>query len=90
MKRKYKNIKELARAFKCGELSKKEWTLILDNDCSSLRYTGALPDGMDEDSEEADVWLDKKNDEADKLFYGNGYSDLQDACEAAGIPTEWC
>lgn len=90
MNRKYKNMQELANAFASGELSKENYTLILDNDSSSLRYTGPLPDNMDEDSEEADVWRDKKNDEADKLFLGNGYSDLQDACEAAGIPAEWC
>lgn len=54
------------------------------------KYTGPLPDGIAEGSEEAEIWKDRKNDEASSLFEGNGYADLQDACLAAGIPSEWC
>lgn len=87
---KYKNLVELAAAFRSGELNKEHYTLVLDNDSSRLRYIGSLPDGMEENSEAADVWLDEKCDECRAWFRGNGYSDLSDACSAAGIPNEWC
>jgi hypothetical protein len=78
---KYKNLTELAAAFKTGELKKNLYMLQLDNDCSSLRYIG--PIASEED-------LDEKNDECDDWFRGNGYADLKEACEIAGIPCEWC
>jgi hypothetical protein len=85
---KYKNLTKLAEAFKSGEL--KGYKLILDNDNSFLSYVGKLPEGMRRGTEKAEIWLDKKREEADKLYRGNGYSDLQEALEAAGIPCEWC
>ena len=84
MARKYKNLAELANAFKTGELKKNLYILQLDNDCSALRYIGPV-NGEDEDIER-----DRKNDECGEWFEGNGYADLKDACEAAGIPSEWC
>jgi hypothetical protein len=85
---KYKNMMELAEAFRTGELSKEHYTLVLDNDSSSLRYTGPNPN--EEETDEYWMFQDRKNDEAGELFDGNGYADLKDACEAAGIPAEWC
>lgn len=87
---KYKNLTELAAAFRSGDLNRAHYTLVLDNDGSWLRYIGPLPDGVARDSEAADVWLDAKHDECRAWFRGNGYSDLSDACDAAGIPNEWC
>jgi predicted ATP-dependent endonuclease of OLD family len=83
MELKYKNVKELAKAFSRGHL--KDYYLMVDNDMAILRYNGAVPDGEDKDS-----YYDRKNDEARKWYRGNGYSDLVDALEAAGIPSEWC
>ena len=87
---KYKNLVELAAAFRNGELSKEHYTLVLDNDDSFLRYTGPIPEGMKADSLAADIWRDQKCDECNAWFRGNGYADLADACTAAGIPNEWC
>ncbi len=82
---KYQNLMELAVAFKEGKL--KGYTLMLDNDFSSLRYTGSIPEGLNEEEQEA--FTDRKTDEASDLYRGNGYVDIDDACEAAGIPAEW-
>ena len=90
MQPKYKNLIELAEAFRSGELNKEHYTLILDNDSSHLQYTGPLPDGVEEGSEAADAWGDEQYQKCRTLFSGNGYSDIDDACTAAGIPCEWC
>lgn len=90
MTTKYKNLKQLAAAFASGELDRKKYRLILDNDDSFLTYCGPLPRGMKKDSDEAASWRDSKSDEARQWFRGNGYADLLDACEAAGIPSQWC
>jgi hypothetical protein len=87
---KYKNLQQLAAAFASGELDKTKYKLILDNDCSFLNYVGPLPAGMNPDTEEADIWRDEQHEKAHKLFEGNGYRDLLDACLAAGIPADWC
>ena len=87
---KYENLIQLAEAFRTGELSRDHYTLILDNDDSHLRYTAPLPDGVDPESEAADAWMDEQYQKCQSLFRGNGYSDLDDACTAAGIPCEWC
>ncbi len=84
---KYNNLKELAEAFKSGELSRGDWILRLDNDNSSLYWRGEIP--FPEDSDAHTDFFDAKHDEAYEWFRGNGYADLQDACEAAGIPAEW-
>jgi len=87
---KYNSLIDVAAAFASGELKRDEYTLVLDNDTSFLRYCGPLPEGILPDSPEADAWRDRKVDETRTLFRGNGYADLADACEAAGIPSEWC
>lgn len=87
---KYKNMTALAKAFASGKLDRKQYVLVLDNDDSFLRYCGPLPKGVQKDSEAADRWMDEKNDEAQAWFRGNGYADLSQACDAAGIPNEWC
>jgi hypothetical protein len=82
---KYRNLIELAEAFKKGELT--GFVLMLDNDDSFLRYIGPVPQGVSD--VEAETFRDRKTDEADNIFRGHGYSDLEDACKAAGIPSEW-
>ncbi len=82
---KYNNLVELAEAFKRGDLI--GFVLMLDNDDSFLRYTGPVPEGLNND--EAEIYRDRKTDEASDLFRGHGYEDLGDACKAAGIPSEW-
>ena len=85
MARKYETLTDLAAAFKRGELA--GYTLWLDNDCTGLRYTGPVPDGLSED--EGYAYRDRKTDEAREWYRGNGYGDLGEACDAAGIPNEW-
>lgn len=84
-KHKYPTIKDLAAAFASGELDKKQYRLTLDNDDSFLSFIGPVPRGADKD-----CYRDTKNDECRTWFRGNGYRDVLDACEAAGIPSEWC
>lgn len=90
MAKKYKNLKQLAAAFASGELDRKQYKLILDNDSSHLSWCGPLPVGMKKDSDAADAYMDEMDDKAGAMYRGNGYADLQEACEAAGIPCEWC
>lgn len=89
-RRQYKNLKALAEAFASGELDRKQYQLVLDNDCSWLIYVGPLPKGVKRDSKEEWEFRDRMNDECRQWFSGNGYADLLDACDAAGIPAEWC
>lgn len=85
---KYKNLIELAAAYRSGEIKSEEWVLVLDNDSSYLRWNGANPFGRN--TRAAEDFESAKYDEGEKLFRGKGYSDLEDACKAAGIPAEWC
>lgn len=75
---KYTSWEDLINAFRSGELDPKKYTVVMDNDCSWLRYVG---DDMDE--EEAD-------DHAHSLFAGGGYRDIVDVLQAVGISAEWC
>ena len=86
---KYKNMAELAAAFKSGELDAKLYTLQMDNDGSHLKYTGPLPDGVEDGSAAGDAWQEEQDDKVGELFHGQGYADIVDACNAAGIPAEW-
>lgn len=86
---KYKNLTEVKAAFDSGELSRDDWYLALDNDYSALKYCGAYPEGIEEDSPEAELFYDKKNDEGRGMYEGKGYYDLKDMADAAGIPAEW-
>jgi hypothetical protein len=87
--KKYANLGELAEAFRSGELDRNVYSLMLDNDCSSLCYRGPLPEGMDPDSDEYDEFIDEKETECSEWFNGNGVLDIEDACVALGIPCEW-
>ena len=78
---KYKNLKELVAAFNSGELSRDDWSLMVDNDCSSLVWTGPVPEGVDESE-----FCDEKYEQGMKLFRGGGSCDAMEAHEAAGIP----
>lgn len=83
---KYKNLTAVADAFKSGELS--GYKLVLDNDDSFLDWDGK--DNPHEPGTDA-YWefCDNKRDECRDWYRGNGYRDIDAACAAAGIPTEW-
>lgn len=75
----YRTYAELAAAFESGELiNRDDYVLTIDNNCCRLSYIG---NEMDES---------EAYDHCKALFRGNGYSDIVEVCEAAGIPAEWC
>jgi hypothetical protein len=84
-KKKYADLKALAAAFESGELNRKHYKLIVDNDDSFLMYCGPIPKGEDKD-----CYRDRMTDAARDWFRGNGEGDMLDALEAAGIPCEAC
>ena len=82
---KYKNLKELAIAFKSDEL--KGWILMLDNDSTHLSWHGGLPSGIESDTDEADEFYDQKYDEGQKLYDGSkDIYILDQALDIAGVP----
>ncbi|KKN35454.1 hypothetical protein LCGC14_0783570 [marine sediment metagenome] len=81
---KYKNIQELAGAFKSGKL--KDWVLMVDNDSTYLRWNAGLPDGIVDDADEAADFQDKKSDEGEELWDSPEVYILGEALTAAGIP----
>ena len=82
---KYETLTALAIGFRKGDKELKGFKLMLDNDSSHLAWFGDVPD--DEDA--AEVIYDQKLEEGKNLFSaGRGYEDLEEACEAAGIPCE--
>ena len=81
---KYKNIQELADAFKAGEL--KDWVLSVDNDNTSLSWRGVNPHPQDTDASEE--FEEEKYDEAQKLWDSPDVYILDQALSAAGIPNE--
>lgn len=81
---KYKNIQELANAFKAGEL--KGWVLMVDNDWSYLGWRGGLP--YKQDTGEAVAFEDEKYDEGKQLWDSPDVYILDQALAAAGIPNE--
>ncbi len=82
---KYKNIQELADAFKSGDL--KGWTLMVDNDSTHLRWIGEQPD-WHKDEEIAELFQEKKYEEGKVLWDSPKVYILDQALEAAGIPNE--
>ena len=84
---KYKNLKELAEAFKAGKL--KGWVLSLDNDKTSLSWLGGYPDGIEPDSDEGADFEEKKYDEGQELYDGSDDTYiLPQVLDLAGIPNE--
>ncbi len=82
---KYKNLKELAEAFKAGKLE--GWILVVDNDSTHLSWIGPLPDGVENDSDESEEFEDQKYEEGRTLY--DGYKDiyiLDQVLALAGIP----
>ena len=82
---KYKNIEELAVAFKAGEL--KGWVLMVDNDNTYLRWEGEQPD-WNETPAAAEEFQEKKSDEGEELWDSPDVYILDQALSAAGIPNE--
>ena len=83
---KYKNIRELAEAFKSGEL--KDWVLMVDNDSTHLRWTGGRPENIKDDTDEAEDFEEQKYEESKKLWDSPDIYILDQALAAAGIPNE--
>lgn len=81
---KYKNIGELAEAFRCGLL--KGWVLMVDNDSTHLSWTGGIPPTQDAD--EARDFEDDKYEEGKALWDSPDIYILGQALAAAGIPNE--
>lgn len=81
---KYKNIQELADAFKAGLL--KNWVLMVDNDSTYLDWRGKNP--YEPGSVEAENFADAKSDEGERLWDSPEVYILDQALTAAGIPNE--
>ncbi len=81
---KYKNIQELANAFKAGEL--KDWVLMVDNDSTHLSWRGGNP--FPQDTDAADKFEEQKYDESRLLWDSPDVYILDQALTAAGIPNE--
>ena len=81
---KYKNIQELATAFKAGEL--KGWVLMVDNDSTHLDWRGGNP--YEPGSSEDEDFQDEKYDEGKLLWDSPDVYILDQALMAAGIPNE--
>ena len=72
-----------------GKLIKKSWTVIMDNDGGYWQYNGKLPknDMSDEDGE---AWIEAEMRKMeDKYGSPNGYHDVVDILNAAGVPADW-
>ncbi len=83
---KYKNIRELAEAFKSGELQ--GWVLMVDNDSTYLRWNGGgAPDHIKELDKHSE-WEEQKEEEALALWDSPDVYILDQALAAAGIPNE--
>lgn len=82
---KYKNIRELAKGFKSGELD--DWILMVDNDSTHLRWIGERPD-HEKFPEANEEFMDKKYDEGNELWDSPDSYILDQALSAAGIPNE--
>ena len=83
---KYKNIQELANAFKSGQLE--GWILMVDNDSTHLQWVGKIPDGIGPDTEESEAFEEARYDEGKALWSSPDVYILDQALSAAGIPNE--
>lgn len=83
---KFNNIRELAEAFKSGELQ--GWVLIVDNDSTHLQWRGIPPEHIKADTEEAEDFEVQKYDEGKRLWDSPDVYILDQALGAAGIPNE--
>ncbi len=83
---KYKNIQELADAFKAGEL--KGWVLVVDNDSTHLDWRGKNPHSPAHESDAYEGFDDDKYEEGKLLWDSPDVYILDQALAAAGIPNE--
>ena len=81
---KYKNIQELAEAFRCGLL--KDWVLMVDNDSTHLDWRGGNPCILG--SDEYENFDDDKYEGGKLLWDSPEVYILDQALTAAGIPNE--
>lgn len=76
-KGKYKSWAELFLAFRIGEISKNDWTVIIDNDHATLHYVGPIEDLTDEQT---------RYEEGRLLFYYDQPVDVVELLDAFAIP----
>ena len=72
-------------------MSRKEWTLEVDNDAAYLVYVGDPPASVIEDDDKyaVDKWLDEKsNDARTRLFHCDEPVDPVELLKLLGIPAE--
>jgi hypothetical protein len=82
MKRKNIDYGKVMEAVKSGEMARLKAVLVFDNDGG---YWRSSDDSLSDDEFQA------KGEELEEMFgRPNGYADLVDLAQAAGIPSEWC
>lgn len=76
------NYEKTIKDFASGKIDKSKWVVVFDNDSG---YWSCLDDSLSDDQKEA-------AEDAMEKEYGSpdGYQDVVDIAEAAGIPSEWC
>ena len=74
------DYKKVIEDFNNGVIDKSKWVLVMDNDGGFWSYLG-----KDYDNEDKLVASMNK-----KYGHPNGYQDIVDVLNAAGVPTEWC
>lgn len=77
----YNNLIELAEAFRNGQLDAKKYVLRLDNDHSFLDLSDDFINNF------TGRHLDRLRDECGDIYNDNSV-DMQELCDAAGIPSE--
>ena len=80
------DYKKVIEDFANGTIDRDKWIVVFDNDCGYWSYRGDDLEG--DEHEEARVAL--QGEMAKKYGEPDGYGDVQDVAEAAGIPSEWC
>ena len=81
------NYKAVIEDFKSGLIDKNKFQLTMDNDGGYWSYI----DDSIEDEDLREIEADKMSEMmTDKYGTPDGYSDLVDILQAAGVNAEWC
>lgn len=77
------DYKKVIDDFRSGKIDRDKWSVVMDNDSGYWRYTGDDALSLPEREE-----LERKM----TAEYGkpDGYRDIVDVLNAAGVPAEWC
>ena len=81
---KYKNLKELAEAFRVGDLE--GWVLMVDSKSTHLHWHSGHPNGKELTEDEAEDFEYQKDDEGYELWDSPDVYILDQALTLAGIP----